>query len=177
MILSCSSCISCYLLLPIKEYGEVLVEIRGSSHACTGKFTCLYGEVHKERTGKCGAVLDLQQPLCGKAYREVHRDNPCGFRSVNSMLLYGEVHTFERGWLAAGRRPGRTGKFYVEADSDGWRSTASHPTKRGALLGFPLDGHAHSSTGGVRHRLRNVDPRQRQKCLVARVQFFIVTSA
>jgi hypothetical protein len=46
------SCISCNLLLPIKEYGEVHVEIRGSSHVCTGKCSELYGEVHTLRTGK-----------------------------------------------------------------------------------------------------------------------------
>jgi hypothetical protein len=46
------SCISCNLLLPIKEYGEVHVEIRGSSHVCTGKCSDLYGEVHILRTGK-----------------------------------------------------------------------------------------------------------------------------
>ena len=33
------SCTSCNLLLPIKEYGEVHVEIRGSSQIRTGKFT------------------------------------------------------------------------------------------------------------------------------------------
>jgi hypothetical protein len=39
-------------LLPIKQYGEVHVEIRGSSHVCTGKCSDLYGEVHILRTGK-----------------------------------------------------------------------------------------------------------------------------
>jgi len=44
--LSCSLVslvISCFL---IKAYGEVHVDIRGSSHSCTGKFTDPYGEVH-----------------------------------------------------------------------------------------------------------------------------------
>jgi hypothetical protein len=48
LLLLCSLVLllSCNLLLPIKEYGEVHVEIRGSSHLCTGKFTSPYGEVH-----------------------------------------------------------------------------------------------------------------------------------
>jgi hypothetical protein len=47
------SCTSCNLLLPIKQYGEVHVEIRGSSQGCTWKFTFAYVEVHKTRTWKC----------------------------------------------------------------------------------------------------------------------------
>jgi hypothetical protein len=52
LFLYCSLVISCNLLLPIKQYGEVHVEIRGSSHACTGKYSDPYGEVHILRTGK-----------------------------------------------------------------------------------------------------------------------------
>ena len=58
-----SSCISCNLLLPIKEYGEVHVEIRGSSHDCTGKCSDSYREVHICRTGKFTPNLRFPQQI------------------------------------------------------------------------------------------------------------------
>jgi hypothetical protein len=61
-----SSCISCNLLLPIKGYGEVHVEIRGSSHDCTGKCSDSYGEVHTRRTGKFTPNLRFPQRILQK---------------------------------------------------------------------------------------------------------------
>ena len=61
-----SSCISCNLLLPIKGYGEVHVEIRGSSRVCTGKCSTSYGEVHTWRTGKFTQNLRFPQQVLQK---------------------------------------------------------------------------------------------------------------
>jgi hypothetical protein len=97
------SCISCNLLLPIKEYGEVHVEIRGSSHVCTGKCSDLYGEVHILRTGKF--ILDhrFPKPPFAKTYGEVHAKRfqtllgECTGKFTNhpERLAYGEVHLKE----------------------------------------------------------------------------------
>ncbi len=65
-------CNSCNLLLPIKQYGEVHVEIRGSSQVCTGKFTRGYGEVHILRTGKFTPFSSFPAAKIAKSYREVH---------------------------------------------------------------------------------------------------------
>ena len=54
------SCISCNLLLLIKQYVEVHVEIRGSSQKRTGKSEALYVEVHNEKPGSSLWFLDIR---------------------------------------------------------------------------------------------------------------------
>ena len=91
------SCISCNLLLPIKRYGEVLVEIRGSSHSGTGKFSCLYGEIHILRTGKFTPVPSFSAGKNSKAYGEVHHQCPS--------------RLYEGSSPCSSFKPERTGKF------------------------------------------------------------------
>ena len=109
------SCTSCNLLLPIKQYGEVHVEIRGSSQVRTGKFTHVYGEVHMLRTGKFTSLLAFQQQKSqkrtGKFTQYAHQippaivrgSSPCTSPHANATVrgssqqrtsgpLYGEVH-------------------------------------------------------------------------------------
>ena len=54
------SCISCNLLLLIRQYVEVHVEIRGSSQKHTGKSEALYVEVHKKKPGSSLLFLDIR---------------------------------------------------------------------------------------------------------------------
>ena len=54
------SCISCNLLLLIKQYVEVHVEIRGSSQKHTGKSEVSYVEVHNEKPGSSLWFLDIR---------------------------------------------------------------------------------------------------------------------
>ena len=53
-------CISCNLLLLIKQYVEVHVEIRGSSQKRTGKSEVSYVEVHNEKPGSSLWFLDIR---------------------------------------------------------------------------------------------------------------------
>ncbi len=84
------SCNSCNLLLPIKQYGEVHVEIRGSSQVRTGKFTQVYGEVHMLRTGKFTTLLGFQRPKTqkrtGKFTQEASADTPAAVRGSSPCI-------------------------------------------------------------------------------------------
>ena len=72
-------CSSCNLLLPIKQYGEVPVEIRGSSHVCTGKCSNPYGEVHILRTGK---FTSFRRFPWLNAHKRTGKFTPKGFNTV-----------------------------------------------------------------------------------------------
>ena len=123
LLFSCSLVISCFL---IKAYGEVHVDIRGSSHFCTGKFTKTYGEVHISVRGSSSAAARFQLVGGGYLYGEVHicvrvsRTPPCqhgrlwrcvrgsshlwiGVAGLGRQPLYGEVHLAELSHPTLGR--------------------------------------------------------------------------
>ena len=121
------SCNSCNLLLPIKQYGEVHVEIRGSSQVRTGKFTQVYGEVHMPRTGKFTSLLAFQQPTSqkrtGKFTQYAHQIPPAIVRG-SSPCTRPYANTIVRAVHRSEPKARCTGKFT-------WRNL---PAVRGSSL-------------------------------------------
>ena len=81
-------------MLPIKQYGEVHVEIQGGSQIRTVKFTLPYGEVHRNCTGKFTKVLGFEGGKYPAVYVQfvlgIERWSPS--RGLYPGLTYGEVH-------------------------------------------------------------------------------------
>ncbi len=105
LLFSCPLVISCFL---IKAYGEVRVDIRESSHLCTGKFTRAYGEVHRLWRVFSWSVEDICTGKCTLASRYAAH-LPAGmdqlWRSVRGSAYFGSEPWRESGlWETASVR-------------------------------------------------------------------------